>query len=309
MAVPASFNDIAADAARARLLRRRLVPDARCGCRAGWDGQRIVLHFESATHRATVWVGDVEVVSHEGGYTPVRGRRHRARHRRRAGPDHRGRQQHAELPDDPARRHRGHPGRQAAALLARLLQLRRHPPHRLAVLHSAQPISTDVTVVTGLDGATGTVDYRTEAEDADGAEVRVVLRDADGRGGRHRRRRERHAHRAGRAPVGPRRRLPVRPRAAAGRRGRRRCGQLPPERRRAHGRRRRHPVPDQRRAVPLHRLRQARGPTRCIGKGHNDAYLRARLRAAAAGSARTPSAPRTTRTPRTSWTTPTATAS
>ena len=29
-----------------------------------------MLHFESATHRATVWVNDVEVVSHEGGYTP-----------------------------------------------------------------------------------------------------------------------------------------------------------------------------------------------------------------------------------------------
>jgi len=39
---------------------------------------------------------------------------------------------------------------------------------------------TDVTVVTGLDGATGSIAYRTEARDADGAEVRVVLRDADG---------------------------------------------------------------------------------------------------------------------------------
>ncbi len=34
--------------------------------------------------------------------------------------------------------------------------------------------------MTGLDGATGTVEYRTEAGDADGADVRVVLRDADG---------------------------------------------------------------------------------------------------------------------------------
>jgi beta-glucuronidase len=39
---------------------------------------------------------------------------------------------------------------------------------------------TDVTVVTGLDGATGWIDYRTEAESADGAQVKVVLRDADG---------------------------------------------------------------------------------------------------------------------------------
>jgi len=39
---------------------------------------------------------------------------------------------------------------------------------------------TDVTVVTGLDGANGSIEYRTEATDADGAQVKVVLRDADG---------------------------------------------------------------------------------------------------------------------------------
>jgi beta-glucuronidase len=38
----------------------------------------------------------------------------------------------------------------------------------------------DVTVVTGLDGSTGTVRYDVDAEDADGLEVRVGLRDADG---------------------------------------------------------------------------------------------------------------------------------
>ena len=69
MAVPASFNDIAADAAVRDYFgdvwyqRTVWVP-------RGWSGQRIVLHFESATHRATVWVNETEVVSHEGGYTP-----------------------------------------------------------------------------------------------------------------------------------------------------------------------------------------------------------------------------------------------
>ena len=69
MAVPASFNDIAADAAVRDYFgdvwyqRTVWVP-------RGWQGQRIVLHFESATHRATVWVNEIEVVSHEGGYTP-----------------------------------------------------------------------------------------------------------------------------------------------------------------------------------------------------------------------------------------------
>ena len=67
--MPASFNDIAADAAVRDYFgdvwyqRTVWVP-------RGWAGQRIVLHFESATHRATVWVNDAEVVSHEGGYTP-----------------------------------------------------------------------------------------------------------------------------------------------------------------------------------------------------------------------------------------------
>ena len=36
----------------------------------GWDGQRIVLRFDAATHRAVVWVDDEQVAEHEGGYTP-----------------------------------------------------------------------------------------------------------------------------------------------------------------------------------------------------------------------------------------------
>jgi beta-glucuronidase len=34
---------------------------------AAWTGRRIVPRFDSATHRATVWVDDTEVVAHEGG--------------------------------------------------------------------------------------------------------------------------------------------------------------------------------------------------------------------------------------------------
>src|SRR5690625_109754 len=70
MAVPASFNDIIAD---------RTVRDyfgdvwyqTEVRVPRGWAGQRIVLHFESATHRATVWAGSTEVRSHEGGYSAV----------------------------------------------------------------------------------------------------------------------------------------------------------------------------------------------------------------------------------------------
>ncbi len=69
MPVPASFNDVTADPAV-----RDHVGDVwyqtTVRVPRGWDGQRVVLHFESATHRATAWVNDTEVVSHEGGYTP-----------------------------------------------------------------------------------------------------------------------------------------------------------------------------------------------------------------------------------------------
>src|SRR3954468_10274916 len=69
MAVPASYNDIPAHAAV-----RDHVGDAWYQTTArvprGWTGQRVVLRFDAATHRAVVWVDDVEVVRHEGGYTP-----------------------------------------------------------------------------------------------------------------------------------------------------------------------------------------------------------------------------------------------
>ena len=131
MAVPASFNDIAADAA-VRDYFGDIWYQTSIWIPRGWQGRRIVLHFESATHRATVWVNDNEVVSRAD--TPLRGRHHRARDRRRASPDHRCSQQHAELPVHPTRRHRGHACRKASDLLARLLQLCGNPADRLVVL-------------------------------------------------------------------------------------------------------------------------------------------------------------------------------
>ena len=55
MAVPASYNDIAVDAA----VRDHVGPvwyQRTVWVPRGWTGRRIVLHLESATHRATVWV-------------------------------------------------------------------------------------------------------------------------------------------------------------------------------------------------------------------------------------------------------------
>ena len=178
MAVPASFNDVTADAAVrdhvGDIWYQRTVRVPR-----GWAGQRVVLHFESATHRATVWVGDPEVVRHEGGYTPFE----------------------ADVtahvvPGDEVR---------ITALVNNSLSFQSIPPgvieqtpsgpqqrywhdffnyagiHR-SVWLSATPQARveDVTVTTGFEGTTGTVGWTVEALDADGLDVRVVLRDADG---------------------------------------------------------------------------------------------------------------------------------
>ena len=94
MAVPAQLQ---------RHRRRRAVRDhvgdvwyqTRCGCRAAGPAQRVVLHFESATHRATVWVDGVEVVPHEGGYTPFEVDVTEHVRARRGGTGHRRGQQHA----------------------------------------------------------------------------------------------------------------------------------------------------------------------------------------------------------------------
>jgi beta-glucuronidase len=178
MAVPASFNDIAADPA-VREYFGDVWYQTTVRVPRGWDGQRIVLHFESATHRATVWVDDAEVVSHEGGYTPFE----------------------AEVTDhvqagDEAR---------ITVVVNNTLSFQTIPPgviedtpygkrqryfhdffnyagiHRPVWLYATgNAYLTDLTVVTGLEGANGWIRYRTEASGADGAEVGVVLRDAGG---------------------------------------------------------------------------------------------------------------------------------
>ncbi len=69
MAVPASFNDIVADAS-VRDFFGDVWYQTTVRVPRGWAERRIVLNFESATHRATVWVDEVELGGHEGGYTP-----------------------------------------------------------------------------------------------------------------------------------------------------------------------------------------------------------------------------------------------
>ena len=69
IAVPASYNDLFPDAAI-----RDHVGDVwyqtEVHASAAWAQQRVVLRFDAATHHAIVWLGDREVMRHEGGYTP-----------------------------------------------------------------------------------------------------------------------------------------------------------------------------------------------------------------------------------------------
>jgi beta-glucuronidase len=178
MPVPASYNDIFPEAAA-----RDHVGDAwyQTSFRvpAGWAGRRIVLRFDAATHRAVVWVDDTQVAEHEGGYTPFE----------------------ADVTDlvEPGAEHR------VTVVVNNVLTWQSIPPgiveetpdgprqryfhdfFNYAGLHRsvwlfATPASfvSDVTVLTGLDGARGTVAYDVEMEGAEGLEVRVALRDASG---------------------------------------------------------------------------------------------------------------------------------
>ena len=113
MPVPAAYNDVLVEAPVHDLVgdvwyqREVVVP-------RGWDGRRVVLRFDAATHRATVWVGDEQVAEHEGGYTPFeadisasgRAGHHAAGHRRG--------QQRADVGVDPAGRDQRGPGRHPA---------------------------------------------------------------------------------------------------------------------------------------------------------------------------------------------------
>lgn len=69
MPVPSSYNDVTVDVSIRDLVGdawyQRVVHVPR-----GWDGRRIVVRFDAATHRASVWADEVLVAEHEGGYTP-----------------------------------------------------------------------------------------------------------------------------------------------------------------------------------------------------------------------------------------------
>ncbi len=147
---------------------------------ARWAGQRIVLRFDSATHRAVVWANGTQVMEHEGGYTPFE----------------------ADVTEVVE------PGAEAriTAVVDNVLTWQSIPPgyldetpdgkhqvyfhdffnyagiHRTVWLYTTPKAHlSDVTLVPDLDGSTGRVRYQVETEAAEGSDVRAALRDAEGR--------------------------------------------------------------------------------------------------------------------------------
>jgi beta-glucuronidase len=176
--VPASYNDIFPE----RDVRGHVGDvwyETRVWVPARWGGQRIVLRFGSATHRAVVWVNGRQVAEHEGGYTPFEAD---VTDVIEAGAENRvtavvnnvltwqsippG---YVEQTADGQRQHYFHDFFNYAGL------------HRPVWLYTTPRAHiTDITVVTELTDTAGTVSYQVQTSDADGLQVRVILTGADG---------------------------------------------------------------------------------------------------------------------------------
>jgi len=177
MPVPASYNDIVPD-----LKVRDHVGDAWyqtvVRVPAGWAGERIVLRFDAATHRAVVWVGDAQVAEHEGGYTPFEAD---VTDHVEAGAEIRV----TIVVNNELTWESIPPGIVEQTPLGTRTQNYFHDFFNYAGLQRSVWLYTTpktrisgLTVDTGLDGATGTVRYTVEQDGA--ASVHVVLRDAEG---------------------------------------------------------------------------------------------------------------------------------
>ncbi|WP_280437685.1 beta-glucuronidase [Nocardia carnea] len=176
--VPASYNDLFLDpevrdhVGWVWYQREARVP-------RGWAGERIHLRFDAATHHGKVYVGDVLVAEHSGGYTPFEAD---ITDLVTAGEEFRvtvgvsgeltettippG---HIEITEDGRRRQKYHHDFYNYAGLARSVWLYSTPGSHIE----------DVTVVTDVDGATGLVDYSITAVGEGG--IRVRLLDEKGR--------------------------------------------------------------------------------------------------------------------------------
>jgi beta-glucuronidase len=177
--VPASYNDVLLDKAvhdnvgEAWYQRQVLVP-------AGWAGQRVVLRFDAACHRATVWFDDEEVASHEGGYTPFEAD---VTALARPGQEHRV----TVVVDNQLSWQSLPPGVVFPKPDGRKLQHYYHDFYNYSGLHrsvwlSATPVAhlDDLTVITERDGTTGIVRCTAEVAGETTAAVRFRLHDEAG---------------------------------------------------------------------------------------------------------------------------------
>ncbi|MFI2557120.1 beta-glucuronidase [Nocardia farcinica] len=177
MPVPASYNDVLPDAAV-----RDHVGDVwyqtEVWIPARWAGERIVLRFDAATHRAVVWVDEVEVVAHEGGYTPFEAE---ITEYVRPGES----QRVTVVVNNELHWDSIPPGHVEQRADGKRVQRYSHDFFNYAGLHRSvwlyctpRAHISDITVTTDFDGSTGLVGYRVETSEA-GA-VSLTLRDRSG---------------------------------------------------------------------------------------------------------------------------------
>nr|ADC45590.1 beta-glucuronidase precursor [Streptomyces nanchangensis] len=176
-AVPASYNDLFTDSAIRDHVgwvwyqRQVRVP-------RGWEGDRAILRVDAATHRGRVYVDGALVAEHIGGYTPFEADitdhiRPGQEFRLTIGVNN-------ELTNTTIP-----PGRITVSQDGRRTQTYLHDFYNYAGLarsvwlYSVPAVHiADITVVTGLDGTTGTVDY--EVTTSMTAPVRVRVLDPSG---------------------------------------------------------------------------------------------------------------------------------
>ena len=180
MPVPASFNDVLATREARHhvgdVWYQRVVRVPR-----GWDGERVVLRFDAATHRATAWVGDTQVAEHEGGYTPFEAD---VTEHVRAGEEARvtvavsNELRWTSIP--PGYVQELDDGRRAQRYFHDFFNYA--GLHRSVWLHATPRVHiSDVTIsTTEIDDSSGLIAYRSVVEGGEEHSVRVVVRDAGG---------------------------------------------------------------------------------------------------------------------------------
>lgn len=177
-AVPASYNDLFVDPAIRDHVgwvwyqREARVP-------RGWAGERIFLRFDAATHAARVYVGDTVVAEHTGGYTPFEAditELVRAGEQFRLSVAVSNELSNVTVP----------PGSIAVSYAGKRTQTYLHDFYNYAGLARSVWLYSapaeridDITVVTGIDGDTGVVDYRVETV-GEASQVRVRVLDQAG---------------------------------------------------------------------------------------------------------------------------------